>query len=182
MANEAVPFISMPGAANTQACSNITLIGMPGAGKSTVGIVLAKVLGFDFLDSDLLIQKSEGMLLWQIIETQGTEGFHKIEEEINAGISVSRNVIATGGSAVYGKRAMEHLRSIGKIVYLKVSCDELSRRLGDLNRRGVTMKPGQTLGDLYQERVPLYEKYADVTVDITGLSVAQAVESIRASI
>ncbi len=182
MANEAIPFTNMPDAANTPAYGNITLIGMPGAGKSTVGIVLAKVLGFDFLDSDLLIQKTEGMLLWQIIETQGIDGFHRIEEEINAGISVSRNVIATGGSAVYGKRAMEHLRSIGKIVYLKVSCDELARRLGDLNQRGVTMKPGQTLGDLYQERVPLYEKYADITVDITGRSVAEAVENIRTSI
>lgn len=182
MAYGNIASIDVPQIKKAAANGNITLIGMPGAGKSTVGIVLAKVLGYDFLDSDLLIQKSEGMLLWQLIETQGIDGFHRIEEEINAGISVSRNVIATGGSAVYGNRAMEHLRSIGKIVYLKVSCEELSRRLGDLTRRGVTMKPGQTLEDLYQERVPLYEKYADITVDITGLSVAEAVENIRTSI
>jgi len=158
---------------------NITLIGMPGAGKSTVGIVLAKVLGYDFIDSDLLIQKEEGQLLWQIIECCGLDGFRAIEESVNAQITADKSIIATGGSVVYCPQAMEHLRSIGTIVYLKISCEELARRLGDLSQRGVTIKPGQTLDDLYTERVPLYEKYADITVDITGLSVAEAVEKIQ---
>ncbi|MCD8347258.1 MAG: shikimate kinase [Lachnospiraceae bacterium] len=158
---------------------NIMLIGMPGAGKSTVGIVLAKVLGYDFIDSDLLIQKGEGQLLWQIIERCGLDGFRTIEERVNAQITADKTVIATGGSVVYCPQAMEHLRSIGTIVYLKISCEELARRLGDLSQRGVTIKPGQTLDNLYTERVPLYEKYADITVDITGLSVAEAVEKIQ---
>ncbi|MCD8106196.1 MAG: shikimate kinase [Lachnospiraceae bacterium] len=158
---------------------NITLIGMPGAGKSTVGIVLAKVLGYDFIDSDLLIQKSEGMLLWQIIESRGIDGFHEAEERVNAGIDVSQSVIATGGSVIYGDRAMSHLKSIGKVVYLKIGCEELTQRLGDLAKRGVTIKPGQTLGDLYAERVPLYEKYADITVNISHIGIAEAAEKVR---
>ncbi|MCD7954901.1 MAG: shikimate kinase [Lachnospiraceae bacterium] len=158
---------------------NITLIGMPGAGKSTVGIVLAKVLGYDFIDSDLLIQRAEGMLLWQIIESCGREGFFEIEERVNAGIAASRSVIATGGSVIYGPRAMEHLRSIGKIVYLQIDCEELTQRLGDLTKRGVPTQPGQTLDDLYAERVPLYEKYADITVDVSRIGIAEAAEEIR---
>ncbi|MCD8073770.1 MAG: shikimate kinase [Lachnospiraceae bacterium] len=159
--------------------NNLTLIGMPGAGKSTVGIVLAKVLGYDFIDSDLLIQKEEGQLLWQIIERCGLDGFRAIEDRVNAQITVDQTVIATGGSVIYCTQAMEHLRSIGTIVYLKISCEELAGRLGDLSQRGVTIKPGQTLDDLYTERVPLYEKYADITVDITGLSVTEAIEKIQ---
>ncbi|MCD7885854.1 MAG: shikimate kinase [Lachnospiraceae bacterium] len=158
---------------------NITLIGMPGAGKSTVGIVLAKVLGYDFIDSDLLIQKAEGMLLWQIIESRGREGFLEIEECVNARITATHSVIATGGSVVYGPRAMEHLHSIGKIVYLQVSCGELAHRLGDLTKRGVPTQPGQTLSGLYAERVPLYEKYADITVDVSRIGIAEAAENIR---
>ncbi|MCD8396763.1 MAG: shikimate kinase [Lachnospiraceae bacterium] len=159
--------------------NNITLIGMPGVGKSTVGIVLAKVLGYDFIDSDLLIQKEEGQLLWQIIERCGLDGFRAIEERVNGQITADKTVIATGGSVVYCPQAMEHLHSIGTIVYLKISCKELARRLGDLSQRGVTIKPGQTLDNLYTERIPLYEKYADITVDIAGLSVAEAAERIQ---
>lgn len=158
---------------------NITLIGMPGAGKSTVGIVLAKVLGYNFIDSDLLIQRAEGMLLWQIIESRGRKGFFEIEEHVNAGITATRSVIATGGSVVYGPRAMEHLHSIGKIVYLQVSCGELVHRLGDLSKRGVPTQPGQTLSGLYAERVPLYEKYADITVDVSRIGIAEAAENIQ---
>lgn len=157
---------------------NIVLIGMPGAGKSTVGVVLAKKLGFAFLDSDLLIQSREGKLLHEIIEEQGVEKFWAIEEETNLSIDAGRTVIATGGSVIYGSRAMEHLGQNGVIVYLQLSCEEIARRLGDLNERGVTLREGQTLETLYAERVPLYEKYAHVTMACEGLSIREIVEEI----
>lgn len=157
---------------------NIVLIGMPGAGKSTVGVVLAKKIGFAFLDSDLLIQSREGKLLHEIIEEQGVEGFWAIEEKANLSINAGRTVIATGGSVIYGSRAMEHLGQNGMIVYLKLSCEEIARRLGDLNKRGVTLREGQTLEMLYEERVPLYEKYAHITVECWGLSLRGVVEEI----
>ena len=158
--------------------NNIILIGMPGAGKSTVGVVLAKKMGYAFVDSDLLIQEQEGRLLHEIIEEQGIEGFWAVEERVNASIDTVRTVIATGGSAVYGSRAMEHLKQIGTVVYLKLSCEAVAHRLGDLNERGVTLKAGQSLSELYAERVPLYEKYADITVDCERLSIREAVEQI----
>lgn len=158
--------------------NNIILIGMPGVGKSTVGVVLAKVLGYDFIDSDLIIQKEEGKKLHEIISEEGTEAFLQIEDRINAGIQVENSIIATGGSAVYGENAMKHFKEIGKIVYLHVSYDTLEQRLGDLNERGVAMKKGQTLLDLYNERCPLYKKYADITVDEEHLDIRSTVESI----
>ena len=158
---------------------NITLIGMPGAGKSTIGIVLAKVLGYDFIDSDLLIQKEEGKLLWEIMRDCGNDGFNKIEEKVNSQIQTSHSVIATGGSVIYGPKAMEHLRDISTVVYLKVSCSVLERRLGDLTKRGVVFKPGQTLLDLYKERVPLYDKYAHITVNVGHKTVQHAVSAIE---
>lgn len=161
---------------------NITLIGMPGAGKSTVGIVLAKVLGMDFLDCDLLIQKRERKLLWEIIAERGNDGFALVEEEVNSSIDAEYTIIATGGSAVYSEKAMEHLRSISTVVYLQVSCEELHRRLGDLKNRGVTIKVGQTLEDLYEERRVLYEKYADITVNLDATDVREAVEMIVNSV
>lgn len=157
---------------------NIVLIGMPGAGKSTVGVVLAKKLGFSFLDSDLVIQSREGKLLHEIIEEQGVEKFWSIEEEANLSIDAVRTVIATGGSVIYGSRAMEYLGQNGVIVYLKLSCSEIARRLGDLNERGVTLREGQTLEMLYEERVPLYEKYAHITMECSGLSIRRIVEEI----
>ena len=157
---------------------NITLIGMPGAGKSTIGIVLAKVLGFDFIDSDLLIQKAEGKLLWQIMRDVGIDGFNEIEERINSEIQTENSVIATGGSVIYGPKAMEHLRSISTVVYLKVSPSVLKRRLGDLEKRGVVLKPGQNLEGLFEERIPLYEKYAHITVNVSNKSVQQSVAVI----
>lgn len=158
--------------------NNITLIGMPGAGKSTIGVVLAKMLGYDFIDSDLLIQKEEGRLLWQIMRDEGTDGFNRIEERVNSQLDVSNSVIATGGSVIYGPKAMEHLKEISTVVYLKVNCSTLTRRLGDLTRRGVVLKPGQTLPDLFHERTPLYEKYADITVNTGRKSVQHAAQSI----
>ena len=131
---------------------NIILIGMPGAGKSTVGVVLAKRLGYRFLDSDLLIQEKQGRTLSQIIHEEGTDGFLAIEDEINSEIRTERCVIATGGSAVYGKRAMQHLKSIGTIIYLQVSLENLKKRLGDLTDRGVALRDGQTLDDLPADR------------------------------
>ena len=135
---------------------NIVLIGMPGAGKSTVGVVLAKRLGFRFVDSDLVIQEKHDRLLHELIEEYGVEGFWKIENDVNASLNQRKSVIATGGSVIYGNDAMEHLRAIGTVVYLQLPYEEVADRLGDLNARGVTLQEGQTLRDLYDERVPLY--------------------------
>lgn len=158
--------------------NNVTLIGMPGAGKSTIGVVLAKVLGYDFIDSDLLIQKSEGKLLWEIMRDYGNDGFNRIEERINSEITADHAVIATGGSVIYGPAAMDHLRSISTVVYLKVGYAILEKRLGDLAKRGVVLEPDQTLLDLYKQRVPLYEKYAHITVNVGHKTVSNAAASV----
>lgn len=157
---------------------NIVLIGMPGVGKSTVGVILAKVLGYAFLDADLVIQEQEGKLLREIIEEVGTNGFIEVENRVNAGLACSKTIIATGGSVIYGKEAMEHLKEIGTIVYLEVSFPTLEKRLSDIKGRGVVLKEGQTLYDLYEERTPLYEKYADVRVLEEGLNVEETVEQL----
>ena len=154
------------------------LIGMPGAGKSTVGVVLAKRLGYRFVDSDLVIQEKYDRLLHELIEEHGVEGFWRIEEEENASLNPRKSVIATGGSVIYGPRAMEHLREIGTVVYLKLPLEEVAERLGDLNARGVTLRPGQTLADLYAERVPLYEKYAHEVVDCYHIWIRDVVRKI----
>ena len=157
---------------------NIVLIGMPGVGKSTVGDILAKMIGYQFTDADLLIQKQEGKLLHEIIAEKGTDGFIEIEERVNASIEASHTIIATGGSVVYGKKAMEHLSCIGTVVYLKVPYDTLEKRLEDIKGRGVVLKEGQTLRTLYDERTPLYEKYADIEISEDGLNVEQTVEKL----
>ena len=157
---------------------NIILIGMPGVGKSTIGVVLAKVLGYQFVDADLLIQEAEGKLLSELIEENGTDGFIEIENRVNSQIQTHRSVIATGGSVIYGKEAMEHLKKIGTVIYLKLPYEELRVRLHDIKGRGVVLREGQTFLDLYKERVPLYEKYADLTVDESRCSVEQTVEKI----
>lgn len=147
---------------------NIILIGMPGAGKSSVGVILAKVLGYEFIDTDLVIQHREKRLLREIIADEGNEGFLAIENEVNATLEADKSVIAPGGSAIYGKEAMEHFKEIGTIVYLKLSYEDLAKRLGNLKGRGVVLKEGQTLKDLYDERSKLYEQYAEITVDESG--------------
>lgn len=157
---------------------NIVLIGMPGVGKSTVGVILAKVLGYQFVDADLVIQQQEGKLLCEIIEEVGTKGFIEVENRINASLNVTHSIIATGGSVVYGKEAMEHLQSIGRIVYLKVSYETLEKRLADIKGRGVVLKEGQDLKALFEERSPLYEKYADIEISEGTLGVEQTVEKI----
>ena len=157
---------------------NVVLIGMPGAGKSTVGVVAAKRLGFRFLDSDLLIQDEYGKLLHELITEYGVEGFWKIENDVNVSLNLHKSVIATGGSAIYGAGAMEHLREIGTVIYLKLPYEEIADRLGDLNARGVTLKPGQTLRDLYDERVPLYEKYAHISIACSGKVLREIVREI----
>ena len=160
--------------------SNITLIGMPASGKSTVGVLLAKRLGFSFLDVDLMIQEKTGKLLKEIIAQEGMEGFLRVEERINQTIQAVHTVIAPGGSVIYGPKAMKHLKDISQIVYLKLSYEEVVRRLGDLTDRGVAVREGMTLRDLYNERVPLYERYADITVDETGKTPGQTVDELRA--
>ena len=145
--------------------NNITLIGMPGSGKSTVGVVLAKRLGRRFVDSDLVIQERHGKLLHELITEHGVEGFWQIESNVNASLNLENSIIATGGSACYEPEGMQHLRDISTVVYLKLPYEEVEQRLGDLNARGVTLQPGQTLRDLYEERTPLYEKYADLIID-----------------
>ena len=157
---------------------NMILIGMPGSGKSTVGVVLAKKLGYRFLDSDLVIQEKCGKLLYQLIEERGEAGFLMLENEINKSIIADNAVIATGGSAVYGGEAMAHFKEMGRIVYLKLPFEELETRLGDLHERGVVLKEGYSLRNLYEERIPLYEKYADITVDCSGKDIRTVMEEI----
>lgn len=157
---------------------NIVLIGMPGVGKSTAGVVLAKVLGYQFVDADLVIQEQEGKLLHEIMEAVGTEGFIEIENRVNASLEVEHSIISTGGSVVYGAEAMEHLKAIGTVVYLSLPFEVLEHRLHDIKGRGVVLKEGQTLRDLYEERVPLYKKYADITVEEEGLSVEETIEAL----
>lgn len=158
--------------------TNIVLIGMPGVGKSTVGVILAKVTGRHFLDTDLVIQAQTGKLLSEIIAERGAGGFIDLENDCIARVRTMNSVIATGGSAVYGRDAMAALSRDGVIVYLKASFDLLDSRLSDIRGRGVVSHPGQTLRDIYDERTPLYEKYADITVDCERADVEATVSNI----
>lgn len=155
------------------------MIGMPSSGKSTIGVLLAKRLGFSFVDVDIVIQEKEGRLLKEIIAQEGMEGFLKVEERINAQLDVKLSVIAPGGSVIYGEKAMEHLKEISEVVYLKMSYEEMENRIGNVVDRGVALKPGFTLRDLYNERIPYYEKYADIVIDEEGKTPGETVDELR---
>lgn len=162
---------------------NLILIGMPSCGKSTAGVLLAKKIGYGFIDSDLLIQGEERALLSELIASRGAEGFLTIEERVNAGLYASRCVIATGGSVVYCEKAMEHLKTIGQTVYMKVGEKEIEARIPVLEKRGVVMRGCiSTVAELYRERTPLYERYADRTVDCSGLTIEETVAAIAQAV
>ena len=161
---------------------NIILIGMPGAGKSTVGVILAKRLGFDFVDTDLLIQSRCAARLQQIIDTQGLQRFREIEEQTLIDLNVQNSVVATGGSVIYCPKGMEALAGKGIFVYLQVPLTDLEQRLADMGQRGLVMRKGQTLAHLYQQRVPIYEKYANLTLDCTDLNAEQVAGELEAAL
>ena len=157
---------------------NVVLIGMPGSGKSTIGVLLAKNLSCQFLDSDLVIQEKIGSRLQDYIDKYGSAAFDEMEDQDNAGIDVENTVIATGGSAVYGENAMRHFKEIGTVVYLRVSFEDLLERIPNFESRGISIPEGMTFQDLYNERIPLYERYADITVDAGKKEIWSAVEDI----
>ncbi len=158
---------------------NVTLIGMPGSGKSTVGVLLAKFLGYGFLDVDLLIQQQQDALLQEILDRRGVAAFLDAEEQAVLGLQCDEHVIAPGGSAVCRERAAFHLKELGPVVYLRVELEELQRRIQNLSTRGIAMEPGQTLADVMAIRAPLYDKYADIIVDCpAGQSLAQTAQTV----
>ena len=162
--------------------SNIVLIGMPAVGKSTVGVILAKILGYRFIDTDIVIQEKENRLLRDIIASEGVDGFIETENRIISTLKAEKAVIATGGSVVYGRKAMKHLSEIGTVIYLKLDYSKLKYRLGNIMNRGVVIRKGQRLSDLYNERCPLYESYADIIVDENGRNIEKTVEQILENI
>lgn len=157
---------------------NLVLIGMPGAGKSTIGVLLAKAMNYNFLDTDISIQKRENKKLYEIINEKGIDEFLKIENEVLAKLNVDGCVIATGGSAIFGAEAMANLSELGTIVYIKLSCEEIVRRVNNIKTRGIAMSKGKTMEDVYNERVPLYEKYAEIIVDGENTTIEECVEKI----
>lgn len=157
---------------------NIIFIGMPASGKSTVGVVVAKRLGMDFIDTDLLIQKQENRLLREIIAEQGVDAFLKIENQVNRDLDAENAVISPGGSVVYCEEAMRHYQEIGTIIYLKLSFETIQERLKDPKKRGVTLRDGQTLKELYEERIVLFEKYADIVIEEDGLNLEETIEKV----
>ena len=159
--------------------TNIVLIGMPASGKSTVGVILAKVSGKKFIDTDLVIQLREDALLADIIKEKGVEGFMKSEEEAILSVDENNTVIATGGSAVYGEKAMEHLKENGTVIYLKVEKAELFKRLKNIKERGVVLKQGETLEEMYDNRSVLYEKYADIIIEERKCTIEETIEKIQ---
>lgn len=157
---------------------NIILIGMPGSGKSTLGVVLAKVLGMGFSDMDLLIQQRAGRRLQDVLDTDGLDAFLNLEEETLLSVTAENMVLATGGSAVLSERAMQHLKTLGTIVYLDVPFKTLERRIKNISTRGIASAPGQSLADIYDFRTPLYARYADVTIKPKNKNFEHTVEEI----
>lgn len=157
---------------------NIVFIGMPASGKSTVGVVVAKRLGYKFVDTDLVIQEVEKRLLKEIIAEEGNEGFLRIEDRVNAEIQEERAVISPGGSVVYCENAMRHYKETGRIVYLHTSYETINNRLHNAKNRGVVLKDGQTLKDLYEERTALFERYADLTISEEGRDLEETIEEV----
>lgn len=157
---------------------NIIFIGMPAVGKSTVGVVVAKRLGYEFIDTDLLIQRQENKLLREIIAEKGIDGFLEVENQVNRDLEAEHAVISPGGSVVYCKEAMEHFKKIGTVVYLYASFEDINKRLKNAKKRGVALRDGQTLYDLYVERTELFEKYADVTISEDGLELEETIEKV----
>lgn len=158
--------------------SNIILIGMPGAGKSTLGVLLAKAMGKLFVDTDIIIQQKTKRLLQDIIDNDGTDAFLKLEEDILLTVNETNTVIATGGSTVYSEKAMEHFKKSGKIVYLHVDFAEIEKRVTNITTRGIVLKNGKSLADAFDERKPLYDKYADVVIDCTGSTIENSVKML----
>ncbi len=171
--------VGVPEEKKKETGSNIILIGLPSAGKSMAGVLLAKRAGFRFVDVDLLIQEQYGKLLSEIIAEDGLEGFLEIENRVNAGIREHRAVIAPGGSVIYGEDAMRNYKEQGIVVYLKISYEEMLRRIGDVTKRGVALRDGMTLRDMVEERIPYFERYADECIDETGRSIDEVVEELQ---
>ncbi len=157
---------------------NIILIGMPGAGKSTLGVLLAKAMGKFFIDTDIIIQQKTKRLLQDIIDNDGTEAFLSLEEEILLSVDEENTVIATGGSAVYSEKAMEHFKENGTVVYLHVDFSEIEKRVTNITTRGIVLKNGKSLSDAFDERKPLYDRYADITIDCTGSTIENSVRML----
>lgn len=160
--------------------TNVVLIGMPGAGKSSVGVVLAKRLGFNFLDTDVLIQARQGRRLQEIIDTEGLATFQQIEEAALLSLDCRRTVIATGGSAIYSEAGMAALKAYGSIVFLDLPLEELTRRVRDMDTRGMVIDPGETFPDLFARRLPLYHRWTELTVDGRDKSVEELAAEIAA--
>jgi len=162
--------------------NNIILIGMPGAGKSTVGVILAKRIGFHFIDTDLLIQAQEKCRLQQIIDSQGLQNFRKIEEQMLLSLHMEHSVIATGGSVVYSEKGLKALGNSGQQIYLQLDLSTLQQRIADMGQRGLVMAKGQTFKQLYQERTPLYEKFANLTIPCNEINAEQVAAKIEKGI
>ena len=157
---------------------NIILIGMPGAGKSTLGVGLAKAVGYDFIDTDLLIQRQAGMTLGDYLHNHGYQALRRLEAEVIQGLDSTSTVIATGGSAIYSDEAMYHLKASGYVVYLQCTLDVLDGRIASMSDRGIAAPSGQTLADVQAERIPRYEHFADLTVEVSRHDMEQALVNI----
>ena len=158
---------------------NISLIGMSACGKSTIGVLLAKVLNMMFLDTDLIMQQKYGKFLYQILESDGIYEFVRKESETVLSLKCTKTCIATGGSVVYSEKAMEHLKNISTLVFIDLSYPSIENRITDIKNRGIVIEKGKTLFEVYRERRQLYQKYADITVNADGKSVEELIEKIK---